>query len=109
MSQMIHSRICISLPLNAHNFIISLCPALTGRTGGRELSEENDPDLREEVLQKSGAEDQVSRQPRKVSTDHSATVPGLEQLQLLCKEAQTSSTHVGSVGQAIVPINCCSN
>uniref|UniRef100_A0A8C2L007 Beta-catenin-like protein 1 n=1 Tax=Cyprinus carpio TaxID=7962 RepID=A0A8C2L007_CYPCA len=30
-------------------------------------SEENDPDLREEILQKPGAADQVSRQPREVS------------------------------------------
>uniref|UniRef100_A0A8C2L1R6 Beta-catenin-like protein 1 n=1 Tax=Cyprinus carpio TaxID=7962 RepID=A0A8C2L1R6_CYPCA len=40
------------------------------KTAGRDArrhSEENDPDLREEILQKPGAADQVSRQPREVS------------------------------------------
>lgn len=56
-----------SLKMRSMTFDLLTCCVLTGWACGWEHGEENDPDLREEILQKPGAEDQVSRQPREVS------------------------------------------
>lgn len=48
-------------------FDLLTCCVSAGGARGWEHREENDPDLWEEILQKPGAEDQVSRQPREVS------------------------------------------
>lgn len=60
---------------------------LTGGACGWEHSEENDPDLWEEILQKPGAEDQVSWQPGEVSYEEPFT------LNLKC---DANSSHWGS-------------
>lgn len=47
--------------------LFTLSSNQTGRTSGWKFSEENDPDLWEKVIQKSGTENKVSRQSWKVS------------------------------------------
>lgn len=57
---------CFYIRLIKGFWFLSLPANQTGRTSGWEFGEENDSDLWEKVLQKSGTENKVSRQSRKV-------------------------------------------
>lgn len=102
-------RLVFLFPLKAHIFLISLCPAQTGGTGGRELGEENDPDLREEVLQKSGAEDQVSGQPGKVNPLHTVLQVFLDIFQLTSVPRESGTRRRAPRSNPMCQLTVCSN